>query len=185
VGSRFLGKVVDAPAYRKEGVALLNFLAAAQANHKTLDFQSGFRAFSKRAIEKIKINDDGYGACSEAIVSAIEAGLKVVEVPITIRYWEGQEASAIARGAGLAGRIVGEIAKRQPLFYFGLGGTALIMLSALLGVFVVERFYATKQLPIGSAILTVFSGIGGLVLILIGINLYTLGALLKRRDDDG
>ena len=57
----------------------------------------------------------------------------------------------------------------------------MLVASALLGIFVVETFYSQGVLPVGSAFLTVFTGIVGLVLISIGINLYTLESVLERK----
>ena len=69
--------------------------------------------------------------------------------------------------------------------FFGLAGAALLFCAALLGIYVVQTFYSTKILPIGSALLTVFCGVGGMVLMLMGINLYTLNAILKKKGNDG
>ena len=179
-GSRFLGKTVASPAYRKEGVRLLNRLSTEQANGRKLDFQCGFRAFSRKAAEKIRIHEDGYAGGAEMLFSAIGAGLRIAEVPVTIHYY-GKDGDAVEHGAGLLGYIVGGIAKRRPLLFFGGAGLASLLASALLGLFVLDTFYSKGALPVGSAFLTVFAGVVGLVLIVIGINLYTLQAILKMK----
>ncbi|MCX8174678.1 MAG: glycosyltransferase family 2 protein [Candidatus Micrarchaeota archaeon] len=178
LGSRFLGRASGAPAYRLFGVRLINALSAAQAGGSRLDYECGFRAFSRKAIEKIRIASDGYAACGGAIISAQKAGLKVVEVPVHIRYFEERQ-NPLSHGAGLAGFLVQEMMRRKPLLFFGGGGFALLCISALIGMFVVEVFYSRGVLPVGSAFLTVFTGISGLVMILIGINLYTLELIMR------
>jgi dolichol-phosphate mannosyltransferase len=53
---------------------------------KTRDCTSGFRVFSRRALESIKLDDlesNGYGFQVETLYRALQAGLKVGEVPIT------------------------------------------------------------------------------------------------------
>jgi len=190
LGSRFLGKTIGAPEYRTAGVKALNRLSGIHAamggketDDNSFDFQCGFRAFSKKAIGKVNVEEDGYEACAEIIVSALRAGLKVAEVPVTIRYYgEGNGKNPMVHGVGLLGYVVNAIAKKKPLVVFGLGGVLLLAVSALLGIFVVRTFYGTGVLALGSALLTVFAGIAGFVFILIGINLYTLQALLERRE---
>lgn len=185
VGSRFAGKFVGQPTYRKEGVAFLNGLARMENRKNSVDFQCGFRAFSRKAAGKMKVSENGYAGGTEMLSSAIRAGLKVVEVPVHVRYYREESGGALSQGAGLFAYLVQAIALRKPLFFFGLAGAGLILCSTLLGLWVVDTFYASGALPVGSALLTLFTGIGGLVMILIGINLYTLEAILKKRENDG
>jgi hypothetical protein len=180
VGSRFLGKTVSSPVGRREAVAVMNNLSGV-ASGKKLDFECGFRAFSKKAVGKIAFKQDGYEACSEIVMAALEAGLNVAQVPVTIKYYEGNGKSAIAHGAGLFAYLMSVAAKRKPLLFFAGTGSVMLVASALLGIFVVETFYSKGVLPTGSAFLTVFTGIVGLVLISIGINLYTLESVLERK----
>jgi len=180
VGSRFLGKTVSSPVGRREAAAVMNNLSGV-ASGKKLDFECGFRAFSKKAVGKIAFKQDGYEACSEIVMAALEAGLIVVQVPVTIKYYEGTGKSAIAHGAGLFAYLMSVAAKRKPLLFFAGTGLLMLVASALLGIFVVETFYSRGVLPTGSAFLTVFTGIVGLVLISIGINLYTLESVLERK----
>ena len=185
VGSRFSGKFVGSPEYRKGGVALLNHLAGAGKGTGKLDFQCGFRAFSKKAAGSMKVSESGYAGGTEMLTSAIGAGLKVVQVPVHVRYYREEAGGALSQGAGLFAYLVEAMALKKPLVFFGATGAALLLCSALLGLFVVDTFYSSRVLPVGSALLTVFTGIGGLVMVLIGINLYTLESLLKRRERDG
>ena len=183
LGSRFKGKFVGAPTGRKEGVGFINRLSGVQSGKGALDYQCGFRAFSKKALARIPLGDSGYSTCAQMIISAQEANLKIVEVPVAVRYFEGANDGALSQAAGLVKYAVSEIAKKKPLFYFGGAGTALLVISLLLGIFVVETFYGSGKMPIGSALLCVFFGIVGFVFMLIGINLYTLQALMGNRRD--
>ncbi len=182
LGSRFLGKTVRAPFGRIGGVKLVNHLSGMREGGEALDFECGFRAFSKKAIEAIEPEQDGYEACSEMIVLCLRHGLKVAQIPITIRYFEAKN-GALAHGAGLIFHILNALAKRKPLFFFSGGGAAMLLCSALLGLFVVETYYNTGNLATGSAILTIFCGIVGLMLLSLGINIYTLETLLDQKKE--
>lgn len=188
LGTRFRGrkgKFVGAPAGRKAGVALLNTLSGMKNGSGTLDYQCGFRAFSKKAVGKIQVGQDGYAACAGAILSAQERGLRVEEVPVSVKYFDGKSMGALEQAAGLVKFTIGEIVKKKPIFYFGGSGAVCMAASALLGAYVIEQTYAAKTVPMGSALLTVFFGIGGLVLVLIGINLYALGEKTRRHGGSG
>jgi glycosyltransferase involved in cell wall biosynthesis len=181
LGSRFLGRLLEPPPYRKEAVQLVNRLSGLRAGSGKLDFECGFRAFSPRAVKKILLSSEGYAACSEAIVLALEAGLEVKQVPVSIRYFEGRDGNPLAQGAGLIGNIANAMMKKKPLLFFAGSGFAMLASSALLGIFVVRTYYSTQVLATGSAFLTVFSGITGFILLSIGINLYILETLLEQR----
>ena len=183
VGSRMMGKMENATAYRKGGVMIVNQLSALHGGSE-MDYQCGFRCFSKNAAGRIKINQDGYAGASEALVSALKQKMRVAQVPVTVRYYPEREANPLAQGAGLMSFIVSEIARKRPLVFFAGGGLLLLAVSALIGIFVVRTFYSSGILPTGSALLTVFSGIAGLVLILIGINLYTLNAAMRKMGEE-
>jgi len=55
-------------------------------NIKTTDSQSGYQAYSRKAIEKIRITNHDMGAGSEILTQVKNYDLKVVETPITVRY---------------------------------------------------------------------------------------------------
>ena len=178
LGSRFLGRLVEPPPYRKEAVRLINGLSGLRAGRGKLDFECGFRAFSPKAVETIRPSSEGYVACSEAVVLALEAGLRVEQVPVSVRYFADRGGSPLAQGAGIVGNIANAMARKKPLLFFAGSGFAMLAASALLGIFVARTYYSTRVLATGSAFLTVFTGIIGLILISIGINIYTLETLV-------
>ena len=180
-GSRFLGKFVSAPAGRREGVALINRLTSAHSGKKEVDAQCGFRAISKKAADRIMVDADGYAGCSEMVASAQHAGLRVVEAPVHVKYFPGRN-NPFQQGAGLVDYIAGQVIRKNPLALFAGAGTAMLAVSALFGVFVVDTFYTRHELATGSAFLTVFFGIAGMIMALIGLNLYTLKKVLETRE---
>jgi glycosyltransferase involved in cell wall biosynthesis len=179
-GSRFLGKFVSAPAGRREGVMLINRLNSVQSGKAEVDSQCGFRAFSKSAVMKISVEQEGYAGCAEMISSAQQQGLRIAEVPVHVKYF-GTRSNPYRHGAGLVDYIAGEIIRKNPLALFAGIGAVLLAASALLGFFIVETFYSKGELATGSAFLTVFFGIAGMIMVLIGINLYTLEKILDKK----
>jgi polyprenyl-phospho-N-acetylgalactosaminyl synthase len=87
IGSRFLGKKSENMPMRKYVVLffarIFTFLTTGLA---VTDSQSGFRAFSKTAAEKIKMEEDCYAHCSQIIEEIKHLNIKLKEVPVKIRY---------------------------------------------------------------------------------------------------
>ena len=86
IGSRFLTKNKTIPKYRIVGMKVLNLFTRLVGKVKTTDSQSGYRAYSRRAIEKIRVTNPDMGAGSEVLTQVKNYNLKVVEIPITVRY---------------------------------------------------------------------------------------------------
>jgi len=180
-GSRFLGKFVSAPVGRREGVAFINKLSSVQNGKQEVDSQCGFRVISKKAAQKINVEADGYVGSAEMVASAQHFGLRVAEVPVHVKYFSERN-NPFQQGAGLVDYVAGQVIRKNPLALFAGMGTVLLVVSALFGVFVVDTFYTRHELATGSAFLTVFFGIAGMIMVLIGLNLYTLKKVLETRE---
>ena len=86
-GSRYInGFEENTPAYRRVGQRVLDIATNVTAGTKVTDSQSGFRAFSGKTISCYKFRDPGFGIESEMIADAAENNLRILEVPITVRY---------------------------------------------------------------------------------------------------
>lgn len=94
LGSRILhGKVVQQgmPFYKYIGnrftTIVNNFLAGA----KISDYHTGFRAFTRAALQDInyETNSNGYIFDNEILLQAIARKIKILEIPISTRYPKG------------------------------------------------------------------------------------------------
>jgi len=85
VGSRFLdwNRI---PVQRRLFNFIGNMVTALLFGKWLSDTQSGFKAFSRAAAEKIQIHSNGYEFCSELVWEFRLHNLRVVEVPISVRY---------------------------------------------------------------------------------------------------
>jgi glycosyltransferase involved in cell wall biosynthesis len=85
VGSRFLdwNRI---PAQRRLFNFVGNLVTALLFGKWLSDTQSGFKAFTRAAAEKIQIHSNGYEFCSELVWEFRLNNLRVVEVPISVRY---------------------------------------------------------------------------------------------------
>lgn len=102
-GSRYInGPEENTPAYRRVGQKVLDIATNISAGINVTDSQSGFRAFSSKSRNVFRFKDTGFGIESEMLVDAAEAGLKIVEVPITVRYdVDGSTKDPVTHGFGV------------------------------------------------------------------------------------
>jgi len=85
MGSRFLGKT-KMPIYRGIGIRLISFVVRLTAYPGLRDAQSGFRAYSRRAVRLMRITELGMGASTEILLKAAYYGLRLKEVPVEVGY---------------------------------------------------------------------------------------------------
>lgn len=88
-GSRFLDNTTIMPTFKKWIIMpLARFVNRLFFNINLSDPQSGFRALSRQAAEKIDWQQDRMAHCSEILVVAHRSDLSIKEVPITVLYKE-------------------------------------------------------------------------------------------------
>ena len=80
-GSRFLNNRPNMPLHRQFGNWVLVTTANILHGTRYTDICSGYNAFWKTAIEKIRLSSDGFEMEQEMNVKIKKAGLKVIEVP--------------------------------------------------------------------------------------------------------
>jgi UDP-N-acetylglucosamine---dolichyl-phosphate N-acetylglucosaminyltransferase len=88
VGSRMLTFEGNMPRMRRVYQRIGNFMTYMLFGKHVTDSQSGFRAFSKSALKKIKIRTDRMEVSSEIVSEIHRHQLKYAEVPITAVYTE-------------------------------------------------------------------------------------------------
>jgi glycosyltransferase involved in cell wall biosynthesis len=88
LGSRFLGTAENLPSSRKLMIQMGILFTRLANGVRLTDSHNGFRAFSRRAAEKLNITLDRMAHASELIDQIAASGLPFKEVPVHIRYTE-------------------------------------------------------------------------------------------------
>lgn len=86
LGSRFLGKTINMPFLKKITLKLAIIFTDIFSDIKLTDTHNGFRAFSKKALNKIFINHSQMAHASDIIDQIKRNNLKYQEVPVTVVY---------------------------------------------------------------------------------------------------
>lgn len=181
IGSRFLNIEATIPAYRIAGQKILNGFTNATCTFKTTDSQSGFRALSKYALDNLTFSSEGYSLESDMLSHFSDCDLKIIEVPIHVRYDvpHKHKMNPLAHGVGVLTRLVGMIGYRRPLLSFGVPGFAFFVIGFLMEIYTFSTFLGVGQFNYilftgGIALLTL-----GLLLLVCGLVLNSLVILMK------
>jgi len=178
VGSRFLEVRSNIPRWRILGQHVLTLVTNAGSGVRLSDSQSGFRAFSSKAVELLVFGQTGFSVESEMQFQARQHGLKVVEIPISCKYEEKPKRNPFSHGTQVLNGVLRLVSQHRPLLFFGLLGVVLLLAGLALGWHVVEVFYAGGVLPVGYALITVLLIVAGMLASFAAIILHSLRALL-------
>jgi len=182
IGSRFLDIESDIPRYRKAGQKVLTSMTNTVSGTKVTDSQSGFRAFSKKAIESISLEEDGIGIESAMQRSADDKGLQIVEVPITCRYdiEHASKMGSVRHGFTVVNTLLKIVEERRPLFFFGSAGMGLVIVGVAMGVWVVEVYSRTGQFAIGTSLIGILLLIIGILSVFVGLMLDAISKVINK-----
>jgi glycosyltransferase involved in cell wall biosynthesis len=134
IGSRFIGETADIPRYRVFGQKMLNRATNLGNSVKITDSQSGYRALSRTALENLDFSSDSYNIESDMNVHFADRGLKIIEVPVSVRYDvpNGHKQKPMKHGLSVMARIISYLGYRHPLMVFGIPGIISFILGLVL-----------------------------------------------------
>ena len=182
IGNRFLDSE-EMPSYRKAGNKILDKFTKLAANLPFEDTQSGYRSYSKNALEKISFSTSGFGVDSEILIDAVNKDLKITEKNVTVLYNTGNKTSTknpVSHSMGVVASIIELIAINHPLKYLGVPGIILLIIGIAFSVVVMGIFNDTRYFSIPSTLLALGSSIIGLMLLLMSVVLYSISHQPRR-----
>jgi len=179
IGSRSL-KGSEMPRYRSIGRRALDQATVAAGHVKVADTQSGFRAYSKEAVESLEVTEFGIGVDSEIIVKA--GGLRLAEVPIGCRYKgvKGSTYNPITHALSVLGTVVTLVCERNPMTFLGLPGLVLVFVGLYGWIWVINRYAEVQTLATGTALISTILLLIGIFAIFAGLILFAISGLVKR-----
>jgi glycosyltransferase involved in cell wall biosynthesis len=188
IGSRFLRKddKEKVPKFRSFGIRTITKLTQTGASGKITDSQSGFRAYSKNALSKINLFQDGMAVSTEILLRASEKKLSITEVPITINYdiEDPSTHNPITHGVGVLYSVFQYFSLRHPMAFYGLPGIALLGVAAFFMKNALNLFSNTGYVSTNMILIAVGIAVVGVVLLATGAILYTLIAYFKGKMKD-
>ena len=182
IGSRFLTGEAEIPTYRKIGIKIINWIAGAKAK-RISDTQSGYRAYSKKALQLIKPVEMGMGVSTEILLKAEQNNLKIKEVPIKILYRveEPSTINPLTHALDVIFSTIKQLSMRHPLMFYGIPGVISLLVALGAGLMLIHLFNTTRYFSLPLAIITVGFGIAGAILCSTAIIIWVLVSLIRER----
>jgi len=181
IGSRFLNNNQEIPKYREIGIKAITKLTNVTGGTKITDSQSGFRAYSKKILDKIIPQESGMGISTEILIKAQKADFKITEVPITILY-EGDTSThnPISHGSSVILSTLKYVAIERPLVFYGIPGIIFLLIGLAFGVWTIQIYSEEGQVITNIALVGVSGVIMGTILMLTATILYSIVSVVKR-----
>lgn len=185
IGSRFLDIKSFIPGHRRIGQNVLNSLTNLITRSKVTDSQSGFRAFSKKAINTLPFNENGIGIESYLQHAADDLHLKIKEIPISCRYdvEHGSKLNSFHHGFSVFNTILKIVEEQQPILFFGIPGILLICVGLIMGFWVIGIYNETYKFAIGTSLLAILALMIGVISIFNGIMLHAISKIRYREKE--
>jgi len=185
IGSRFVkeGLARRMPWYRRAGVRFITRLVNNSAKHGVKDAQSGFRAYSRRALETLDLTEKGMGVSVEILLEARKHGLKVREVPASCHYGGDVENSTynpVRHGVEVVMSIVRRVVEERPLVYLGVPGMLCLVVGIFFGVWMLQIYAVEHRIVTNIALAAMAFTLIGFFALSTAITLYAISRLAEK-----
>ncbi|MHA7646524.1 glycosyltransferase family 2 protein [Nitrosopumilus sp. S4] len=182
IGSRFLNNNTQAPGYRKRGIKIITSAANYGADLKVSDSQSGFRAYSKNAIDAIHPTEEGMSVSTEILLKISNKGLSLAEVPITISYGENTSVhNPVSHGISVLVNTLKYVSIKHPLPFYGIPGIVLIVAGLISGGIFLDAYLYQQTVFYGSLLASVVMFLLGAILSVTSVILFSMANLIRDR----
>lgn len=167
IGSRFLkNKPTNIPRIKYIGNKIFTKIVSWSLNQKFTDTQTGFRAYSKKALLNISIVND-FTYTQEVLIDLKFKGTKILEIPVRVKYDPNRKSKVVKSIFSYSIRVLSIIVKtlvyHRPIMAFGLFGTFLCALGIIGKVLTIANVIGLSAgLTTGFIILGVVSFMMGL-----------------------
>lgn len=180
IGSRFLTETDGVPNYRKFGIKTITKITNAATKNKITDSQSGFRAYSRKAIQELSLSDSGMGISTEILIKADKSGFRISEVPIKILY-DGDTSTHNPVGHGLSVILstMKYISIERPLKFYGIPGLAFLGVGLFFIVWTLQEFSESRRIFTNIALIGVGSTVFGIMMLMSAIMLFSIVSVVR------
>jgi len=183
LGSRFLDNNTDTPGYRKRGIKIITSAANFGADFKVSDAQSGFRAYSKSAINAIHPTEQGMAVSTEILLKISNKGLSLAEVPIATSYdGDTSEQNPVPHGISVLMNTIKYVSIRHPIKFYGIPGFVSIIAGLVSSVLFLDAYLNDQVIFYGSLLGAVVLLLFGAILSVTAIILFSMANLIRDRN---
>lgn len=138
LGSRFAGQIEEMPLIKRIGNKVFSRVISRITKIRITDSQTGFRAFTKRVAEQIKVVST-HTYTQEQIIKAVRANFRLKEVPVCFVKRRSGKSRLISNPFEYAVKAWLNLFRiyrdYSPLSFFGSIGLSLIVIALLLALY--------------------------------------------------
>jgi hypothetical protein len=147
------------------------------------DAQSGFRAYSRQALDCLSVVEAGMGASVEILLDANKHNLEICEVPISCKYTNDVDTSTehpVTHGIGVVMSIIRLIVEERPLTVLGIPGLLCLFAGVAFGIWMLQLYAISHRIVTNVALASVSFVIIGFFILSTAITLYAILRLSKK-----
>ena len=180
IGSRFLNQNTEAPGYRQRGIKIITSTANYGTDLKVSDSQSGFRAYSKIAINAIHPTEENMSVSTEILFKISNKGLSLAEVPITISYdGDTSEHNPLSHGVSVLANTIKYVSIKHPLQFYGIPGILVTAIGIILGGLFLDGYLNNQVVLFGMMAGSVVLFLLGTILSVTAVILFSMANLIR------
>tara|TARA_Y100000817_G_scaffold48623_1_gene34590 strand:+ start:69 stop:956 length:888 start_codon:yes stop_codon:yes gene_type:complete len=185
IGSRFLEKAENIPEYRKFGIKLITKVTNLSLNQSLTDSQSGFRAYSKKVLEKLVLSDKGMGISTEILIKSNNFNFRIGEVPIKVSY-EGETSTEnpVSHGTSVLFSTIKYTSIEHPIKFYGIPAIILLLSGSVFTYFAIQYYVEFGRLNTNVTLIGAGLFFIGIVLLIAAILLYSLVSVVREGRDN-
>jgi len=186
IGSRFIDKngTTEMPLYRQFGAKLITKMVNGSAKNGVTDSQSGFRAYSHNALDRLKFSEDGMGASVEILLKASKEDLRILEVPSTCKYntGEGDTSSEhpVSHGIGVVFSLIRLIVEERPLLFLGVPSLLCLLTGIGFGLWMLQIYAVSNIIETNIALASFAFILIGFFMLSTAVTLYSITRISEK-----
>ena len=183
IGSRFLDKKSEEmPNYRKIGIKIITKVTNLSIKEKLTDSQSGFRAYSKKALQKVIPSDVGMGVSTEILIKASNLELKVTEVPIKVHYdVDTSTHNPVSHGTSVILSTIKFTSIHNPLKFYGIPGIIFLIIGLGFIAWTIQIYAVSQQIITNVSLIGIGCIVLGAVLLMTAVILFSIVTVVSEK----
>ena len=183
IGSRFLDKKSEEmPNYRKVGIKIITKVTNLSIKEKLTDSQSGFRAYNKKALQKVIPSDVGMGVSTEILIKASNLELKVTEVPIKVHYdVDTSTHNPVSHGTSVILSTIKFTSIHNPLKFYGIPGIIFLIIGLGFIAWTIQIYAVSQQIITNVSLIGIGCIVLGAVLLMTAVILFSIVTVVSEK----
>lgn len=183
IGSRFLKiESEEMPNYRKMGIKIITKVTNLSIKEKLTDSQSGFRAYSNRALKEIILTDEGMGISTEILIKSSRLGLGIVEVPIKVNY-QGNTSThdPVSHGTSVIMSTIKFTSVHNPLKFYGIPGIIFLLIGLSFVAWTIQVYAEQEEIITNISLIGIGLVVLGTILLMTAVILFSISTVVQER----